>query len=63
MGAAVPASALAALAPEGVEARLLGWARDEVLQDPDLLARLDRQTHLVAWLSPFNNRPEDRRLQ
>jgi len=34
LGAAVPESALAALEPEGVEARLLSWARDELLEDP-----------------------------
>jgi hypothetical protein len=34
LGAAVPASALAALEPAGFDARLLGWARDELLEDP-----------------------------
>ena len=34
VGAAVPESVLAALEPKGFEARLLGWARDELLEDP-----------------------------
>jgi Uncharacterised nucleotidyltransferase len=44
LGAAVPESVLAALAPEGLDPRLHGWARDELLEDagmspvfPDLL--------------------------
>jgi hypothetical protein len=133
VGAAVPESALAALEPEGFDARLISWACDEVLEDPgtsvlfpdllrlwrgrwlkdraavvervlspariakyygvpsaskrrygyyparlkDLLVRYgpvlwrlirrdpalaaeaDRKVHLSAWLSPFNNRPDD----
>jgi Uncharacterised nucleotidyltransferase len=133
VGAAVPESALAALESEGFDARLLSWARDEVLEDPgttplfpdllqlwrgrglkgraavvgrvlspaliakyygtpsaskrrygyyparlkDLLVRYgpvlwklirrdpaltaeaDRKVHLCAWLSPFNNGPND----
>jgi hypothetical protein len=34
VGAAEPESALAALEPEDFDARLLSWARDEVLEDP-----------------------------
>jgi hypothetical protein len=44
VGAAVPESALAAMEPKGFDTRLLGWARDELLEDagasplfPDLL--------------------------
>jgi putative nucleotidyltransferase-like protein len=44
VGAAVPESVLAALTPQGFDGRLLGWARDELLEDlgtsplfPDLL--------------------------
>jgi Uncharacterised nucleotidyltransferase len=33
-GVCVPASALAALQPSDFDARLLGWARDELLEDP-----------------------------
>jgi putative nucleotidyltransferase-like protein len=33
-GVRIPASALAALQPPGFDARLLGWARDELLDDP-----------------------------
>jgi hypothetical protein len=134
VGAFVPTPALAALEPQGFDARLLGWACDELLEDPDtsplfpdllrlwrgrghgdraavvatrfapavlakaygipptssrrygyyprrlkdlvtrygpvfwrfirqdpeLLAQAERKTRLGAWLSPFNNRPEDR---
>jgi hypothetical protein len=35
LGAAVPKSVLAALKPQGFDARLLPWARDELLEDPD----------------------------
>jgi hypothetical protein len=33
-GVAMPASALAALKPDGFDGRLLTWARDELLEDP-----------------------------
>jgi hypothetical protein len=50
-GVCVPASALAALQPSDFDARLLGWARDELLEDlgplfPDLL-RLWGGAHLT----------------
>jgi Uncharacterised nucleotidyltransferase len=61
VGATVPASVLTAMEPKGFEARLLGWARDEVLEDPgtsplfaDLL-RLWEGHGLKDWAAVVGN--------